>query len=179
MTASKLILSMMFLPLAALPSEAQRLAPVALGGMEASMMIVAPTPISPFVARRDTLLSPPRTMNPVGAAVGGVLGGVLGTFAGAYVGGLTAAGCQGEDCGLLGVILGAGIGESIGVGLGTHVGSGSQRHENIVLTSLTSASILVGGVAAGIGMGKLGVGGIMIPLTPAVQLAVAMAIESR
>lgn len=179
MTASTLILSMILLPLAALPSEAQRLAPVAARGMNASMSNDAPKPVSPLVARRDTLLSPPRTMNPVGAVIGGVLGGVVGTFAGAFIGAATAEGCHGEECGLWNAIIGAGIGESIGVGLGTHVGSRSQRHENIVLTSLTSASILVGGFAAGIGMGKMGVGGIMIPLTPAVQLAVAMAIESR
>ena len=174
MTASKLILSMMFLPLAALPSEAQRLAPVALRGSDAPMMSALPESASPLAARRDTQPAP-RRINPVGGVVGGVLGGVVGTFAGAYIGGLTAAGCQGEDCGLLNVILGAGIGESIGVGLGAHLGSGSQRHENIVLTSLTSAGILVGGTLLGVAMNNAGV--VMLPLTPALQLAATLAIE--
>lgn len=175
MTASKLILSMMFLPFAALPSEAQRLAPVALRGSDSPMTNVLPESASPLAARRDTQPVARRTINPVGGVVGGVLGGVLGTFAGAYVGGLTAAGCQGEDCGLLSVILGAGIGESIGVGLGAHVGSGSQRHENIMLTSLTSAGILVGGTMLGVAMNNAGV--VMLPLTPALQLAATLAIE--
>ena len=133
-------------------------------------------PSSPFLVRRDTQATPPpRTINPVGGVIGGVLGGVLGTFAGAFLGGATAEGCQGEDCGLVNVILGAGIGESIGVGLGAHVGSGSQRHENILLTSLTSAGILVGGTLLGVAMNNAGV--VMLPLTPALQLAATLAIE--
>lgn len=175
MTATKLILSMLFLPLAALPSEAQRLAPVALRGSDAPMMTVSPVSVSPFVARRDTQPAPSRTINPVGGVIGGVLGGVVGTFAGAFLGSATAEGCQGEDCGLLNVIIGAGIGESIGIGLGAHVGSGSQRHENILLTSLTSASILVGGTLLGAAMNNAGV--VMLPLTPVLQLAATLAIE--
>lgn len=175
MTASKLILSMILLPLAAIPSGAQRLAPVALRGADSPMTSVLPESTSPLAARRDTQPVARRTINPVGGVIGGVLGGVVGTFAGAFVGAATAEGCQGEDCGLLNVILGAGIGESIGVGLGAHVGSGSQRHENILLTSLTSASILVGGTMLGVAMNNAGV--VMLPLTPALQLAATLAIE--
>jgi hypothetical protein len=175
MTASKLMLSLMFLPLAALPSEAQRLTPVALRVSESPMTSVLPESASPLAARRDTQPVARRTINPVGGVVVGVLGGVVGTFAGAFIGSATAEGCQGEDCGLLNVILGAGIGESIGVGLGAHVGSGSQRHENIVLTSLTSAGILVGGTLLGVAMNSAGV--VMLPLTPALQLAATLAIE--
>ena len=175
MTASKLILSMMFLPLAALPCAAQRLAPVAPRGSDAPRMSASPESVSPLVARRDTQPTPSRTINPVGGVIGGVLGGVVGTFAGAFIGSATAEGCQGEDCGLVNVILGAAIGESIGVGLGAHVGSGSQRHENILLTSLTSAGILVGGTLLGVAMRDAGV--VMLPLTPALQLAATLAIE--
>lgn len=175
MTASKLILSAMFLSLAALPCAAQRLSPLALRGSDAPMMTASPESVSPLVARRDTQPTPSRTINPVGGVIGGVLGGVVGTFAGAFLGAATAEGCQGEDCGLVNVILGAGIGESIGVGLGAHVGSGSQRHENLVLTSLTSTAILVGGTALGLAMSDGGA--IMLPLTPALQLAAALAIE--
>jgi hypothetical protein len=175
MTATKLILSMLFLPLAALPSEAQRLAPVALRASDSPMTSVLPESSSPLAARRDTQPVARRTINPVGGVIGGVLGGVVGTFAGAFIGSATAEGCQGEDCGLLNVILGAGIGESIGVGLGAHVGSGSQRHENILLTSLTSAGILVGGTMLGVAMNNAGV--VMLPLTPALQLAATLAIE--
>ncbi len=175
MTASKLILSLMLLPLAALPSEAQQIAPVALRVTDASIMEAMPEPVRPLVARRDTEPDSRPTFSQLGGVVGGVLGGVVGTVAGAYVGGLSAAGCHGEFCGLGRVILGAGIGESIGLGLGAHIGSRSQRHENIMLTSLTSTAILVGGTALGLAMSDGGA--IMLPLTPALQLAAALAIE--
>lgn len=179
MSASRLLVCLMLLPIATLPMEAQRIAPVAARGTDASMMSAVPERVSPLVARRDTEPEPRREIRPVGTLLGGTLGGVVGTFVGMYAGAMSAQGCHGEECGLMSALLGAAVGESIGVGLGAHVGSGSRHHENIVLTSLTSAGILVGGLAAGVGLGQMGVGEIMIPVIPALQLAAALAIESH
>lgn len=177
MTATRLILSMMSLPLTAIPSEAQRLTPVALRGSDTSMTIALPQPVPSLEARRDTQPASRSAFNPLGGVAVGLLGGIVGTFAGGYIGALSAAGCHGEFCGLGSALTGAGIGESIGVALGTHFGSGSRRHENIMLTSLTSAGILVGGTLLGVAMNRAGV--VMLPLTPALQLAAALAIERQ
>ena len=123
--------------------------------------------------------APTRKISPLGTIVGGTVGGVVGVFLGAFVAEGISKGCQGEDCGLLNAILGVGIGEALGVGIGAHVGSGSHELDRLLLTSLTSVGILVGGTVVGAGLSHAGVGAIMIPLTPALQLAAALAIESR
>jgi hypothetical protein len=162
MPASRLLL--LSLPLALLlapPSEAQQLAPV--------------------VSRRDCLPTPRREISAVGTILGGIGGGVVGTFAGFAIGAASAHGCRGEECQLSGALLGGVIGESLGLAVGSHLGSRSSQHEHIVVTALTSTVIFVGGTMLGIGLGKFnnGMGAVIVPLTPALQLAAALAIESR
>lgn len=186
MTAPRLLLSTLLIPLFVLPSGAQRVAPVALRAADASPPVIAAPVGAPFLGgpvaiARDSVPEPIRETSTVGTVVGGVVGGVAGTFLGAVIGAGANNGCQGDLCGLEGALLGVLIGEPLGLGIGSHIGSRSHRHENIALTSLTSVAILVGGVLAGVGLSNLAgsAGMLMIPLTPALQLATAVAIEGR
>lgn len=178
MTRSKPILSILLL-LYALPSEAQRLAPVAARAADASMMTSVPDRASP--AARDTEPEPHRAIRSDGALVGGVLGGLVGGVAGIYLGAASRKGCHGDFCALDGALLGIVIGEPLGLAIGSHLGSRSTRHERVVLTTATSAAILIGGTLVGVGLGQTvgPVGLFMIPLIPALQLAAAVAIESH
>ena len=165
----------LLVPVVALPAHAQGIAPLAARAVDAAPFdAVSRAVLAPAA---DTLPAPSRTTSRTGTVVGGFLGGVVGTFIGAGVGASSSQGCHGEMCGFAAAILGAAIGESVGVGIGSHVGSGSRSHGNMVLTSLSSAGILVGGTLLGVALHQGGV--IMLPLTPALQLAAAVAIEQH
>lgn len=177
MPASKLILSMMFVLVAALPGEAQRVEPVAARSVDASIKLLVPAR-GPMVAR-DTEPAAHPTISSDGALAGGVLGGLIGGVAGVYLGAASRKGCHGDFCALDGALLGIMIGEPLGLAIGSHIGSGSPRHDHIVLTTAASAAILVGGALVGVGLGQTvgPVGLFMIPIVPALQLAAAVAIE--
>jgi hypothetical protein len=164
------------LALAAVPTRAQYLAPVAVRPLAAPSTV---RPGSDAVASRDTLAAAGREISPVGTIIGGAVGGVAGALLGVAIAAQASRGCQGEFCGLGEGIIGFGLGESIGLAVGAHIGSRSPRHENIFLTSLSSVGILVGGVLGAVALDRAGGAGIMIPLTPALQLAAALAIESH
>jgi hypothetical protein len=168
------ITSALFSSLAAVPSRAQYLAPVA-----ARPLAVVSTvrPGSDNAPSRDTLAGVRREISPVGTIIGGVMGGVAGAVVGVAIASRTTMNCHGEFCGFGEALLGFGLGESIGLAVGAHVGSRSPRHENIFLTSLSSVGILVGGVLGAVALDHAGGAGIMIPVTPALQLAAALAIE--
>lgn len=179
MTASKLILSMMFMLVAALPGEAQRVEPMAARAADASMMMLVLDRVP--MAARDTEPAAHPTISSDGVLVGGVLGGLIGGVAGMYLGAAIRDGCQGDFCGLEGAVLGIGIAEPLGLAIGAHLGSGSTRHERILLTAATSAAILVGGTLLGAAAGQAAgpVALVMIPLIPALQVAAAVAIERQ
>ena len=187
MTVSRLLLSVALVPLLATPSQAQRIEQLAPHASDAlpphheSAASEALLHVSPPIARPapDTVPARARTGSAARAIIGGIIGGTLGTVGGAWLGGMTSSGCQGEDCGLVGVLVGGMIGEPLGLALGVHVGSRSERHENLLVTSLASGAILAGGVFAGLRLGTLdgSAAGVMIPLTPVVQLVTALAIE--
>jgi hypothetical protein len=186
MTTPRLLLSALLVPLFVLPSGAQRVAPVALRASDAPPLTITDPASAPFlgapvVIARDTVPEAVPETSTVGTVVGGVIGGVAGTFLGALIGAGANSGCQGDLCGLEGALLGVLVGEPLGLGIGSHIGSRSRRHSNIVLTSLTSVAILAGGVVAGVGMGQTvgSAGMFMIPLTPVLQLATAVAIETH
>lgn len=186
MTASRLLLPALLVSVFVPPSGAQRVAPVALRVSDVAPLVIAapvstPFPGAPVGMARDTVPEPIPKTSAVGTVVGGVIGGVAGTFLGALIGAGATHGCSGELCGLEGALVGALIGEPLGLGIGSHLGSRSRRHENVALTSLTSLAILAGGVAAGVPLGRFDshVGGMMIPLTPMLQLATAVMIETH
>ena len=118
-------------------------------------------------------------MRQVRTVVGGAVGGVAGTLMGIAIAGQTSRGCHGEFCGIGDFLLGVALGESIGLAVGSHLASGATGPERLMLTTLSSVAILAGGVAAGAGLAQAGAGGVMIPLTPALQLAAAAFIESH
>lgn len=181
MTATRTMLSTSFaLLLTALSSEAQRLAPLAMRASEAAPIDRGATSAAVEATVRDTLPTPRREISPVGTILGGVAGGVVGTFAGILTGGAIARGCQGEMCGLGPVLLGSVIGESVGLAAGAHLGSRSSRHEHVVASALASTGVLIAGVFLGAGIARVGGPGVvMVPVTPALQLAAALAIESH
>jgi hypothetical protein len=165
------------LSLAPVPSRAQYLAPVAVRPLAA-----APTTSAGAVpaTTRDTLAEARREISPVGTIVGGVVGGVVGSLIGLAIASRTHMSCQGDDfCGLGEGLVGFSLGEPIGLAVGAHLGSRSTHPENIYKTSLASAGILVGGVLTAVGLSQVGGAAIMVPLTPAFQLAAALAIESH
>src|SRR4051812_9347080 len=178
MSMSRPLLSLLLVALVAMPGRAQHAAPVALRTSDVGPPTVARGG-APFVATAPDTVAKVREFSPIRAVVGGVLGGTVGTFAGFALGSMASAGCVGEDCGLLGAMVGALLGESVGLAAGAHIGSRSPHHDRLIATSLASAGILFGGVFAGVGLGRVDgtVGNIMIPLTPAVQLATVLAIE--
>lgn len=156
-------------------SQAQSFAPVALRALDNR---------PPALAAFDTVAhevqqAPTRRARQVRTVVGGAFGAVTGTLIGIAIADHTSKGCRGELCGLGDYLLGVTLGETIGLAVGSHLGSGATGSERIVLTTLSSLGILVGGVAAGAGLAQLGVGVVMIPLTPALQLAAAAFIESH
>ena len=134
----------------------------------------------------DTVPAQPRELrrpgiNRVNTVFGGVLGGVGGTLLGLAIARQTSKGCHGELCGLGEALLSATLGETIGLAVGAHLGSGATGSEKVLQTTLSSLGILIGGVFAGAGLSGLngGLGEIMLPLTPVLQLAAAVLIESR
>jgi hypothetical protein len=185
MNATRLLLATVLSVAAAMPSEAQRLAPLApvaynaaheLDVAAATVVERVDAPLAVRAAPRDTLPAR-RELSRTGAMIGGIGGAVVGAFAGVAIGAGSAEGCHGEDCGLVQAVLGFALGESLGLAVGTHLGSRSTEHSNIILTTLTSTAILVGGTFIGAGMQQAGV--VMVPLTPVMQLAAAWAIESH
>jgi hypothetical protein len=181
-TAARTLLSssLVFL-LAALPSEAQQLAPLAVRAWGAAPMDGSTTSVVAFATVRDALPTAGRRISPVGTIVGGVAGGVVGTLAGILAGSSMSEGCRGETCQLVPVVLGAVIGESVGLATGAHIGSRSSSHGHIVASAFASAGIVIAGAFVGAGLsgvaGPLGM--VMVPVTPALQLATALAIESH
>jgi hypothetical protein len=170
------ITSALLLSLAVVPTGAQYLAPVGVRPLGAASTM---PPSRDTISSADTLADARREISPVGTIIGGAVGGVAGALVGVAIASRTSQGCVGEFCGLGEALIGFGLGESIGLAIGAHVGSRSTRHENIFLTSLSSVGILVGGVLAAVALDRAGGAGIMIPLTPALQLAAALAIESH
>lgn len=177
MNATRLFASTLLVSLATPPARAQYLSPVAMRASDVTTALATTQPANASAtALRDTLPPLPES-HPVRTIVGGIAGGVAGTFLGLGIGAGLAQGCHGEFCGFAPVLLGIAIGESVGLSVGAHLGSGSTRHENIFLTSLTSVGILVAGTFLGAGIGQSGA--IMVPVTPALQIAAALAIERR
>jgi hypothetical protein len=111
--------------------------------------------------------------------VGGAVGGVGGALLGMAIARQTSKGCSGDFCSIGASFLGFALGESIGLAVGAHLGSGSSGSEKIVATTLSSLGILAGSTFAAVGLSRAGMGGIMIPLTPALQLGAALLIESH
>jgi hypothetical protein len=181
MTVPRLLLSTLLVPLLAMPSGAQRIAPAGLRLSDGAPAAVTAPPAAVFAAPRDTEPAPVRGASVTRTVIGGVVGGVIGTFVGALAGSGANSGCQGDLCGLEGALIGVLIGEPLGLAIGANAGSGTMRPERILLTSLASVGILVGGVAAGVGMSRIGgpAGAIMIPAIPVLQLVTAVAIEAR
>lgn len=185
MNASRRLLTTLLVTSAAWSSEAQRLAPigpvapVTPSGTDPAPAVMERTDV-PGVAYaavpRDTMPAP-RPLSRTGAILGGIGGGALGAVVGTLAGAATAEGCHGEFCGFENAAIGLVLGESLGLAVGAHLGSGSADHGKIMMTTLTSAAILVGGTLAGAGMQQAGV--VMIPLTPALQLAATWSIESH
>jgi hypothetical protein len=131
-------------------------------------------PRSIHAAARDTLPSPPE-LSLAGTVLGGIGGGVVGAFTGIAIGAESARGCHEDFCQLGPAVLGLLLGESLGVGLGTHLGSRSLKHDHILLTTLSSAVILVSGALVASSAPQ---GFVMLPLTPILQIGAAWAIES-
>lgn len=184
MIASRLLLSTLIVPLLALPSDAQRMTPVAPVATRA-LDSMSPAPGSSTrpsgALLRDTEPEPGREPSVAGTVIGGIVGGALGTFVGGMVGASARTGCQGDMCGLESAAMGILIGEPLGLAIGAHLGSRSTRHERVLMTSLTSVGILIGGVAAAVGVGRIdGTGGaILVPLIPVLQLVGTVAIETH
>jgi hypothetical protein len=179
---SRLLFFILLFSLVPRPSGAQHLRPAGARTSDiasASSIGSASSSNARFTSVTDTMPEPRREIRPVGTIIGGVLGGVAGTFLGGMAGAAAVEGCQGEWCGVGSVLLGAALGESLGIGIGAHIGSGSTRHANIATTSLASAGILVAGTLMGAALGHGELSTIMIPVTPALQLAAALAIESH
>jgi hypothetical protein len=157
------------------PSSAQYLAPAV------TPQIDADSALSARSSARDTRESNGGPRRAIRTALGGILGGAAGTAAGMLIAAEATSGCHGEFCGLGQIVLGMSLGESIGLATGANIASGSHKPEHIVLTTLSSAGILIGGAFAAAGLNGLNgnAGSIMIPLIPALQLAAAIAIENH
>jgi hypothetical protein len=153
-----------FLLLPAAPTEAQRSSPAG----------AQPLQLTP--GTRQT--APPRDSadlgqrwRPLHGVLGGVVGGLAGGYAGAMAGLGAAQGCQGEYCAYTSLALGFAVGESLGVALGTHVGARGKG--DVMMSTLTSFGILVGGLVT---LGGLG-GEDLLVVLPALQIAAALAME--
>ena len=178
MTAIRsLLTTSLGLLLAALPGEAQQLAPLAVRASGVALIDRNATSAVAVATARDTLPTPRREISPVRTILGGVTGGVVGTFVGLLAGGAASQGCHGDMCQFGPILLGAAIGESIGLAAGAHVGSRSSNHGHVLTSAVASAGIAVAGTFVGAGLAS--VSGLMVPLTPALQLAAALAIESH
>jgi hypothetical protein len=187
MTVSRLLLSVLLVPLLATPSGAQLVRPLALRASDRP-------PTSDWTGGRLSIGAPvasttgdtaPATARPISVArtiTGGLVGGALGMVGGFALGVMASDDCGGgEDCGLAGGVIGALIGESVGLAIGAHIGARSTQHDKMLLTSLASAGIAAGGALAGVGLSEIGgnLGLIMVPLTPVLQLAAVMALEAH
>ena len=167
--------SVLLVPALALPAAAQRLAP--LGPRAADASPASRGADTPGAAARGTTRAPDPGFDRTRTIIGGVVGGAAGAAIGLWIAGDVNRDCGGDLCGLPEAAAGFLIGESLGLAIGAHVGARSTHHGRLALTALSSAGILVGGVLVGAVTGPVGL--IMIPLTPALQLAAAAAIESR
>ncbi len=161
--------------------------PVLLG---LSLLLVIPSvrgqaqqisPVAPvaYRAAAGTPLSgeqePTKPVRMAGGIAGGIAGGATGLLLGMYGGVAIAEGgnCRGEECGLLGAILGLTVGESLGMAVGTHFGS--RGHGNLALAALTSTAIGVAGLYAC--AGAEGAAPVILSAVPVIQLAVLLAME--
>jgi hypothetical protein len=181
-TSRVLVLAVLLVPVVTMPGRAQYLAPMAarqLDTTESAFILPSTRPTSDAAAPADTLPAVRREGSPIGTIVGGVIGGVAGALIGVGIAEHSTRGCHGELCGLGEALLGFSLGESLGLAVGAHVGSGSRRPENLAVTSMTSVGILVGGALVAAALSPVGASAIMLPLTPALQLAAAVAIECR
>jgi hypothetical protein len=169
-------MSALQLSLAAVPSRAQHIAPVAVRPLAAASAVRFDRDT---ISTADTLAGARREASEVGTVIGGVIGGVGGTFIGLAIASRTNMNCHGDFCGIGEALIGFSLGEPLGLALGAHLGSRSAHPENILKTSLASAGILVGGALAAAMLSQTGGSAIMIPLTPVFQLAAAVAIESH
>lgn len=166
--------ALVLLPLVAVPSEAQYLAPSAVRPLTAA---AAEGSAVGAVASRDTLPDARRQISEAGTLIGGLVGGAAGAFIGLAIASRTHMDCHVDYCGLAEGFVGLTLGESIGLAVGAHVGSRSTRRANIFMTSLASTVIMAGGAGAALMLGEGGV--IMLPMTPALQLAAALMIEGH
>jgi hypothetical protein len=146
------ITALLSLQLVAVPGRAQYLAPVAVRPLAAAAITRQDVDAVP---RRDTLTD----------------------ARGLAIASRTHMDCHVDYCGLAEGALGLGLGESIGLALGAHLGSRSTHSAHIVTTALSSVVIAAGGTFAALMLGEGGV--IMVPFTPALQLAVALMVESH
>jgi hypothetical protein len=177
MSNSRPLLCLCLVLVVSLPGRAQQLAPSALRASDVALTEHGAMPFVAAARARDTLPTRRREISPVGTVLGGIAGGVAGTFVGLLAGSSLSEGCQGEMCQFGPVILGGVIGESVGLALGAHLGSRSTNHGHVLGTALTSAGIAVVGAVMGAGIGRAGM--MLVPLTPAFQLAAALAIEAQ
>jgi hypothetical protein len=168
------ITALLSLQLVAVPGRAQYLAPVAVRPLAAAAITRQDVDAVP---RRDTLTDARREISEAGTLVGGAAGGVAGALIGLAIASRTHMDCHVDYCGLAEGALGLGLGESIGLALGAHLGSRSTHSAHIVTTALSSVVIAAGGTFAALMLGEGGV--IMVPFTPALQLAVALVVESH
>jgi hypothetical protein len=170
------VLALLFLAPASSPAQYPE--PAAVRRLDADPVTTASA--SPLLRpREDTSTLPRETSGPIPTLVGGFVGGVTGFVVGMAIAGRTARGCRGEFCGLGDYLLGITIGESVGLATGAHIASRSRRHEHIIMTTLSSAGILVGGGFVAAALGQWGLAPIMIPMVPVLQLAAAAMIESH
>ena len=181
-TSRVLTLAALLVPLLTMPGRAQYLTPVA-----ARQLHLADPGSIPDMTRAASDVAPPadtlpavrRAGSPMGTIVGGVIGGAAGALLGVAIAAQSTQGCQGEYCGFGEALLGFALGESVGLGVGAHIGSGSRRPGNLALTTVTSVGILMGGAFMAVGLSQNGASVVMLPLTPALQLVAAVAIECR
>ena len=156
--------------------HAQYVSPSAVQAVHTDAM---PSHLDTMETRRPEV--PKRSINRVNTVFGGAVGGVGGTLLGLAIARQTSQGCHGELCGLGDALIGFTLGETIGVAVGAHLASGATGSGKVLQTTLASLGILVGGAFAGAGLSSLnsGLGEIMLPLTPVLQLAAAVWIESH
>jgi hypothetical protein len=163
--------------LIAAPSRAQYSAPAGVQRLEVAETVNVDK-VALAATRRDTVDTCPTVSIGKGIA-GSVAGGVVGAYLGIVAGAASAQGCTTDMCGFGPALLGFAVGESIGVALGAHIGAGGRG--NVALSSLASFGILVTGsvLAASVSQIGAGAGTLAIPLVPVLQIAAALALESR
>lgn len=145
-------------------ASAQRLAP--------DFPTIVPRLASAWQTQQPVPSAPPHTEVPM--FVGGAIGGAIGFFGGALVGLELAGGsaiCGDDPCGLVGMIVGATVGEVIMLPLGVHVGNGKQGSYGAAFAA--STAVAVGGLLL-VGNTDIGEGAVVIPIG---QIVAAMFAE--